>query len=128
MGGSGRPLDFIDKNINNFVKTGDYYYLGKALHTLQDSFCPGHEGFQTFYSPGENVVSLILYVPMGLFHTVLDQGKDRSPKAYKEAKKASRELLMKAFRLRQEYKRRLRREENRNSSQIYYNLNSQSNN
>jgi len=34
--------DYVDKNINDFKKTGNSKFLGKASHTMMDAVCPSH--------------------------------------------------------------------------------------
>lgn len=42
----GMYKQFIDAQINAYVKTGNYNYLGYAFHAIADSYSPFHEGFQ----------------------------------------------------------------------------------
>ncbi len=34
--------DFVNRNIADYKKTGDYEYLGLAAHTMMDAVCPAH--------------------------------------------------------------------------------------
>ena len=54
--------DFVNRNIADYKKTGDYEYLGLAAHTMMDAVCPAHatKNSDGSYEPRVNDLGLNL--------------------------------------------------------------------
>jgi RHS repeat-associated protein len=109
---------FIENNLDDYINNGSLESLGAVLHTIQDSYCPGHEGFQEFHFPSDGVFNYLYYgashlgqdfSPYPMKSTNRNMEKNKKAKAYDAAYNATKEIALKAWRLRQEVLRTKRR-------------------
>ena len=98
---------FISDNENQFLKNGDYFALGMAVHPISDEDAPAHTNWQVWNGP----LDLGISIP----HIFGDM-KTLNPEAWKISVAKTRELIQKLIQERESEKIENQKCENDNST------------
>jgi hypothetical protein len=85
--------DKIQAALQQFRDNEDYEELGAALHTIQDSYCPSHKGFQKWHSLG-------IFNPMNWPHALGDiewGNEEEYNQALEATKRKLKEILKEIY-------------------------------